>query len=276
MAHSEYPTRSDRLQTAPVPRLVAVTALPVHGAAGASRPAEPDRKRDVRLMAYLTHEMRNPLTAIVGFAELLHDGQAGALCPAQAAFIDHILTGAHHLLHLVNDTLDLAKFEAGALEFVPADCDVAQVMADVEDLTRLQAADKQQTLRVVVDPDLGAVTTDAHRLRQVLLNYVSNAIKFTPGRGTITMRARREGAGRLRVEVEDDGPGIPASEIGRLFVEFQQLDSAKRREGTGLGLALCKRIVEAQGGQVGVRSRVGRGSVFYAVLPSGEPHARSA
>jgi signal transduction histidine kinase len=141
-------------------------------------------------------------------------------------------------------------------------------MVDVRDTMRVLAAQKELTLTVEVDPALGSVTLDPLKLKQVLLNFAANAIKFTPERGHVALRARREGEHAFRVEVADTGPGIPASQIQRLFVEFQQLDfGLGRREGTGLGLALSKRIVEAQGGHVGVSSVEGQGSVFFAVLP---------
>jgi signal transduction histidine kinase len=228
---------------------------------------EADRRHGLG-MAHLTHELRSPLTAIIGFAELLNEEQAGPLCQRQKEFLDHILAGAHHLLRVVNDTLDLAKVDAGKMDFTPSLCDVGEIMRELGSLTRLQTARKELHVHINVDPALGLVMTDPLRLRQVLLNYLSNAIKFTPENGTITMRARVEGARTFRIEVADDGPGISASEIGKLFVDFQQLDSSSRCQGAGLGLALTKRMVEAQGGQVGVASRVGEGSVFYAVLPS--------
>jgi signal transduction histidine kinase len=120
-----------------------------------------------------------------------------------------------------------------------------------------------------VAPSLGEVVADSAKLKQVLHNYLSNALKFTPEDGRVTVRVRPDGADRFRVEVEDTGIGIKREDLGRLFVEFQQLDAgtAKKYPGTGLGLALTKRIVEAQGGQVGVESVPGQGSTFYAILP---------
>ncbi len=199
---------------------------------------------------------------------MLHDERAGPLCPRQKEFLSDILTSAQHLLHVVNETLDFAKHEAGKMDFAPTSCDVAQVIREVRHLTRWQLSQKQLNVHIELDPDLGIVATDPLRLKQVLLNYLTNAIKFTPERGSITLRSRLQGARAFRVEVEDSGPGIAATEIGKLFVAFQQLDVSNRGHGTGLGLALTKHMVEAQGGQVGVSSRPGGGSVFYAVLPS--------
>jgi signal transduction histidine kinase len=242
--------------------------------------AEVDQHKSPRLCAAkLTHELRSPLTAIVGYAELLHDGQAGALSAAQQDFVDEILFSAQHLLQLVNDMLDLAKLEAGKLTFHPEPCDVRALMMAVERMTRLSAAGKRLSVSIDVDPEVGIVTTDPLRLKQVLLNYLSNAIKFTPPGGRIALRARRQGLDALRVEVEDNGQGIAADEIGRLFSDFSQLEAGARREGTGLGLALARRMVEGQGGEVGVSSKQGEGSVFYAVLPanaSGAPGELSA
>jgi protein-histidine pros-kinase len=219
-------------------------------------------------LANMSHELRTPLNAVIGFAELLYDEHAGAINPRQKDFLRDILGGAEHLLSLINGMLDLARIEAGKMDFQPTTFAVDKLMVDVRDTMRVLAAQKELTLTVEVDPALGSVTLDPLKLKQVLLNFAANAIKFTPERGHVALRARREGEHAFRVEVADTGPGIPASQIQRLFVEFQQLDfGLGRREGTGLGLALSKRIVEAQGGHVGVSSVEGQGSVFFAVLP---------
>jgi len=155
------------------------------------------------------------------------------------------------------------------MEFRPEPLDLAQVIAEVRDILRGLAATKRIRLETSVDPACTNVTLDPSKLKQVLYNYLSNALKFTPEDGRVIVRAVPEGTLHVRIEVEDTGIGIRPQDTHRLFIEFQQLDAgtAKKYAGTGLGLALTKRIVEAQGGQVGVRSEVERGSTFWALLP---------
>src|SRR5207249_2718218 len=168
---------------------------------------------------------------------------------------------------------EVAKVESGKMEFRPEPLDVGKVVGEVRDILRSLAGSKRIPVEVEVAPGLGDVVIDAGKLKQVLYNYLSNALKFTDEGGKVTVRAGPEGDDRFRLEVEDSGIGIKPEDHARLFVEFEQLDAsaAKKYAGTGLGLALTRRIVEAQGGQVGVRSAPGRGSVFYAVLPRRPP-----
>jgi protein-histidine pros-kinase len=220
-------------------------------------------------LANMSHELRTPLNAIIGFAELIHDGQVPPGSPQLREFVGDILASGRHLLQLINDVLDLAKVEAGKLELRPEEVDVAELVREVCATLRASAAEKKLRLEASVEPGLSGVVLDPRRLRQVLLNYLSNALKFTPSGGRVTARVRPREGDTLLLEVEDTGIGISPEDQARLFVEFQQLDAgaAKRHAGTGLGLALTRRIVELQGGAVGVRSAVGRGSVFFAVLP---------
>jgi len=220
-------------------------------------------------LANMSHELRTPLNSIIGFAELLHQGEVPVESPEHKEFLGDILNSGRHLLQLINDVLDLAKVEAGKLEFRAETVELGVLTSEVVAVVRSMAASKQIRVDIASDPSLGRVTLDPARLKQVLYNYLSNAIKFTNEGGHVRVRVRRDGTDMFRVEVEDDGIGIAESDLGRLFVEFQQLDAGatKRHSGTGLGLALTKRIVEAQGGSVGVRSTPGRGSVFWAVLP---------
>jgi signal transduction histidine kinase/DNA-binding LytR/AlgR family response regulator len=220
-------------------------------------------------LANMSHELRTPLNAIIGFAELLHDGHVPPDSSQHKEFLGDILTSGRHLLQLINDVLDLAKVEAGKLDFRPEAIDVTRPIEEVVAVTRTTAASKHITVVVDVDPSVGTVTLDPARFKQVAYNYLSNALKFTPEGGRVTVRVRPDGDHAFRLEVEDTGMGIEAADLGRLFVEFQQLDGSagKRHQGTGLGLALTRRLVEAQGGSVGVRSAPGEGSVFHATLP---------
>ncbi len=226
-------------------------------------------------LANMSHELRTPLNAIIGFAELVHDGRAGAVTAEQQEFLGDILASSRHLLQLINDVLDLSKVEAGKMEFEPEPVDLAGLVRETGDILRTLAASKRITLTVEVDPTIGEVVLDPAKLKQVLYNYLSNAFKFTPESGGVRVRATPEGPDAFRLEVEDSGIGIRAEDIGKLFVEFQQLDPgvAKKYAGTGLGLALTRRLVEAQGGRVGVESTPGKGSRFFAVLPRVSPPA---
>ena len=230
-------------------------------------------------LANMSHELRTPLNTIIGFASLIQSGKAGQITVEQREFLGHILASSRHLLQLISDLLDVAKIEAGKMELRVERVALAPLVDEVRDAMSLMAAEKHIEIDYDVDPALISVTLDAARLRQVLFNYLSNAIKFTPEGGSVALRIFPEGE-MFRIEVEDTGIGISAEELPHLFAEFEQLDSgaAEKYPGTGLGLSLTKRIVEAQGGSVAVKSTPGVGSMFSAVLPKvvsdspGRPH----
>jgi PAS domain S-box-containing protein len=220
-------------------------------------------------LANMSHELRTPLNAIIGFSELLHSRAVSADSPEHDEFLGDILTSGRHLLQLINDVLDLAKVEAGKLDFRPEPVELAKLVAEVVAITRTTAATKRITVETTVDPSLTGIVLDPSRFKQVAYNFLSNALKFTPEEGRVSIRITPRGDDQLLLEVEDTGVGIAPADLGRLFVEFQQLEAgtAKRHQGTGLGLALSRRLVEAQGGTVGVKSTVGTGSTFHAILP---------
>jgi protein-histidine pros-kinase len=220
-------------------------------------------------LANMSHELRTPLNAIIGFTKLLHTGKAGALSATQVEYLGDILSSSEHLLQLINGVLDLAKVESGRTEIAVEPVELKRVASEIKDVLRGLAAEKRLRLSVAVSDDIPVVNVDRRLLRQVLYNFLSNAIKFTPDGGNVTMRVAPEGDAHFKVEVEDSGIGIRQEDLPRLFIEFQQLDAstAKRYPGTGLGLALTKRIVEAQGGSVAVHSVFGVGSTFSAILP---------
>ena len=224
-------------------------------------------------LANVSHELRAPLKAIIGFAELLYKGKIGPLPSEHREHLGDILTSARHLLQLINDVLDLAKVEPGKMEIRPEEVDLAQLTNHVRDILGGLAAERHLRLEIDVEEEVRRVVVDAARVKQILYNYLSNAIKFSRDGGRILVRVSSESPSLFRIDVEDTGVGIPSEQLGKLFVEFQQLDAsmAKRHQGTGLGLALTKRIAEAHGGRVAVRSTPGVGSTFSAVLPRAIP-----
>jgi len=219
-------------------------------------------------LANMSHELRTPLNAIIGFAELMHGGTAGPLDDQHREFIGDILASSRHLLALINDVLDLAKVESGTLAIVPQEIELAPVIGEVRDILRGLASLRRIRLEVDHAGELGTVIVDPAKLKQILYNYVSNAIKFTPEGGRVTIRAALVGEA-FRVEVKDNGIGIAVEDLRHLFVAFRQLDAGtrKRYPGTGLGLALSKRLAEAHGGKVGVHSVRDVGSMFWVELP---------
>lgn len=227
-----------------------------------------DRQKSL-FLANMSHELRTPLNAVIGFTQLIHDDVVTPEMPQYKEFLGDILTSAKHLLKLINDVLDLSAVDAGKLAFHPESVDLSKLIVEVLGILQTSAASKRLRLESYIDPALHSVVLDAARLKQVLYNYVSNALKFTPEGGRVTVRALSQEGSTFRLEVQDTGVGIAAADIGLLFSEFRQLDqgAGKQHSGTGLGLALTKRLVEAQGGSVGVESTLGKGSVFFAVLP---------
>ncbi len=234
-----------------------------------NRRVEQANRMKSEFLANMSHELRTPLNAIIGFSELMHRGKVGPVSADQHEYLGDILTSARHLLQLINDVLDLAKVEAGRIEIHLEPVDLARLVGEVRDVLRGVAAKKRIHVETEVERGLESIAADPSKLKQILYNYLSNALKFTPEEGRVRVRCRTDGPGWYRIEIEDTGIGIRDADMSRLFVEFQQLDSgaAKRFQGTGLGLALTKRLTEAQGGEVSVRSVVGAGSVFAARLP---------
>jgi signal transduction histidine kinase len=237
------------------------------------RNAEIERANQAKsqFLASMSHELRTPLGSIIGFAELMQSERHGSLSDQHREFLTDVTGSAHHLLDLINEVLDLARIESGRITLTPQPIDPAIVAADCVDGMRSVASERDIELTLAAEP-IGIVELDPARLRQVLLNYVSNAIKFTPEGGSVVVTVRSEG-GNLLIEVSDTGAGIAPRDQQRVFGEFEQVrrsGGGHHPGGTGLGLAVTKRIVEAQEGVVGVRSTQGLGSTFYARIPIGE------
>lgn len=223
-----------------------------------------------QLLATLSHEFRTPLNAIIGFADLLAAGRKVPDAERLSSYVGHIGNSGRSLLRLLNSMLDLSKAQADGLEFEPGPVQIGPLLQDVAGLLAASAQRKQLQLTVEVGPGLDELQLDPVRLRQVVFNYLDNAIRFTPPGGHVSVRACTQGPEQMRIEVEDTGPGIALADQAALFDEFSTLDPGPGRvrdgAGLGLGLALVRRLVQAQGGQVGVRSVPGQGSVFHLVL----------
>jgi PAS domain S-box-containing protein len=219
-------------------------------------------------LAAMSHELRTPLNTIIGFAELIFYGRVTPESPEHHEFLGDILGSSRQLLQLINDVMDLAEVEAGKLEFRPEPVVVEAVIAEVTSLLRTLSLQKRIRVQVEADRSIEVIVIDPTRFKQVLYNYLSNALKFTPEGGCIVVRTTPESPHSFRLEVEDSGVGIAPDRLQRLFVEFEQLaPGGDKPPSSGLGLMLTPRIVEAQGGTVGVRSCLGHGSVFHAILP---------
>ncbi len=218
--------------------------------------------------AMIVHDLRAPLTAIMSSAAIIEDGLVGPVTDEQKNWLLKISTGSRSLLNLINDFLDLSKIEAGRLELIRAEVDLEQlIQASLEDYMVL-AREKKISLKGRFEKPLSRISVDAARLGQVFTNLISNAIKFTGEGGTIELGAAQND-GETTVWVKDSGVGIPAHEIGDLFEKYRQTQSGKtsKHKGTGLGLVICKMIVESHGGKIWAESHEGKGTTFFFNLP---------
>jgi signal transduction histidine kinase/DNA-binding response OmpR family regulator len=218
-------------------------------------------------LASMSHELRTPLNAVIGFSEVLLERMFGDLNDRQEDYLRDILTSGRHLLELLNDVLDLSKVEAGQMELDPSDFSVTDALSYAVSMVRERALDHRVALSLEVDDDVGLVRADELRFKQIMLNLLSNAVKFTPDGGRVQIRAEAA-HGNLDVTVSDTGVGIAPADQQRIFDSFQQGGrSARKVEGTGLGLTLTKRIVELHGGRLWVKSELGHGSTFGFSIP---------
>jgi signal transduction histidine kinase len=219
-------------------------------------------------LANMSHELRTPLNAIIGFSDVLLERTFGEVNPKQEQYVSIILTSGRHLLSLINDILDLSKIEAGRMELELASFDLAFAIENTITLVRDRAARHGLNLAMDVAPDLGEFVGDERKFKQILLNLLSNAVKFTPDGGRIAVRAARAD-GAVEISVSDTGIGIAPEDQEAIFEEFRQVgtDYVRKREGTGLGLALTRKFVELHGGKIAVESAPGTGSTFTVTLP---------
>ena len=234
---------------------------------------EADRVKS-EFVATISHELRTPLNTIIGFAKFMLNEGAGPLTDTQRTDLTAIYSSGQHLLGLVNDILDLSKIEAGKVTLNKELLDFHEIAAGVMSSAIALVADKPIELREEIAPNLPPVCADRKRVRQIILNLVSNAAKFTE-RGHITLRVQpitENGRQFLLCAVEDTGIGIRPEDIPTIFEAFRQLDSssARRAQGTGLGLPISRRLAELHGGRMWVESELGVGSTFYFTLPVGD------
>jgi signal transduction histidine kinase/CheY-like chemotaxis protein len=239
--------------------------------------AEAANRAKSGFLANMSHELRTPMNAIIGFAELLEDQRFGPLSEKQRRYVGNILSSGRHLLQLINDILDLSKVEAGRMELLREELDVGAAVSDVAAIVRGLATKKGIQLEVSVAPGLPHVQADPPKLKQIVYNLLSNAVKFTPAEGRVEVSvapAREEIPGAeslLEIAVSDTGIGIPKEHQHRVFLEFEQVDSsyARQQQGTGLGLALTRKLVELHGGTIELHSEgANRGSTFRILLPT--------
>jgi signal transduction histidine kinase len=219
-------------------------------------------------LAHMSHELRTPLNVIIGFSELMLDGVPGKINKKQRQCLDDVLSSSMHLLDLINDVLDLSKVESGKVKLSQIDIAMADVLEGLKRTMTPILSPRKQSLVIKVERGLPPVHADKGKIRQVILNLLSNAIRFTPDGGRLKIEAIRKDHS-CQVSVVDNGIGIKKEDQEKLFEPFSQLDNPLTGEkgGTGLGLALTKQIIEKHGGQIWVESEYGKGSRFIFTLP---------
>ncbi len=228
-------------------------------------------------LANVSHELRTPLNSIIGFAELLggmaDQDEYGELTAKRRRYIGNIMTSGQSLLDMINELLNMAKIEAGRMEVVPEPTSVNDLLEGLEGIMRPQAAAKGISLAVRIEGTLPTIETDPGKLQQILYNYLSNAIKFTPESGSVKISAERmvpaSGVATVRIGVADNGPGVPEDMMDIVFEKFRQLDAGHTREhqGTGLGLAICRELADLLHAGVSVESTPGEGATFFVDIP---------
>jgi signal transduction histidine kinase len=231
------------------------------------RELEATSRHKSEFLANMSHELRTPLNAILGFSQVLREEMVGEVNEKQAEYLDDILSSGNHLLSLINDVLDLSKVEAGQVELELAPFSLREALERGVVMVRERAMQDGVEVSFAASPSVDIVSGDERRVRQVIFNLLSNAVKFTPAGGAVDVTAAQVN-GAVTVSVSDTGPGIAPEDRERIFEEFQQADAGLEREGTGLGLALSKRLVELHGGRIWVDSEPGQGSTFAFTLPT--------
>jgi signal transduction histidine kinase len=265
----EFPTAIvDLLQTFASQSVLAIqNARLFREIAEKSRQLEAASRHKSEFLANMSHELRTPLNAIIGFSEVLVDRLFGELNEKQDEYLKDIYASGQHLLSLINDILDLSKVEAGRMELEVTDFDLPSAIDNALILVRERASRRGLTLGRTIDEHLGMLRGDERKIKQVLLNLLSNALKFTPKGGRIDVCAELHDE-VVEIAVTDTGVGIAPENQEAVFEEFRQVGtSAGKVEGTGLGLALSRKFIELHAGRIWVTSAVGVGSTFTFTLP---------
>jgi len=244
--------------------------------------AETANASKTAFLANMSHELRTPLNAILGFSEIIAKECFGSVgSPRYKEYAGDIHSSGAHLLSLINDLLDVAKIEAGRMEIEPHSLDVQRTFDTALKIIGAKARERRQDLVIDIDPDAPTLWADERALKQILINLVSNAVKFTPEGGRITVIGSRARCGSFQIMVEDNGPGIPREKLDKIFKPFSQVDNRYDRQGggTGLGLALVRGLTELHGGRAWIESEQGKGCRAYVILPtdaSGMPAENSS
>jgi signal transduction histidine kinase len=232
------------------------------------RELEATSRHKSEFLANMSHELRTPMNAIIGFSQVLRERMFGEVNEKQEEYLDDILSSGNHLLSLINDVLDLSKVEAGQVELEVAPFSLRDALERGVVMVRERATKDGVRVALAADSEVDVVEGDERRIKQVIFNLLSNAVKFTPAGGAVDVSAAQVD-GEVRVSVADTGPGLALEDHERIFEEFQQTEAGvEQREGTGLGLALSKRLVELHGGRIWVDSEIGKGSTFVFTLPA--------
>ncbi|HVO32299.1 MAG TPA: HAMP domain-containing sensor histidine kinase, partial [Elusimicrobiota bacterium] len=226
---------------------------------------ELDQLKDDFLQS-LTHDLRSPMTAIRGYMQVLSEEMAGPLTAEQKKMLHIMENASTKLLHIISNLLDSAKISAGKLRLQLAECDLRQMVPPTVEILHAEAAKRKITLTLDMPDEMSTIKIDPALIERVIVNLISNAVKFTPEGGFVTLKFV-ELKDRIQGQVIDNGPGIPAEFMNRMFRKFEQVNGT--RGGTGLGLSNCKNIIEAHYGEIAVRSKAGEGSTFMFTIPKG-------
>jgi two-component system cell cycle sensor histidine kinase PleC len=230
--------------------------------------AEDANQAKSKFLANMSHELRTPLNAIIGFSEIMESGMFGPLgAEKYTEYSRDIRESGEYLLDVINDILDMSKIEAGGIRLVPETVALETILADCQRVVSTRAAEKHLNLEARIEPEL-VLNADRRAVKQIALNLLSNAVKFTPEGGAVTVYGRRRG-GAVIMAIKDNGIGIPKDALGKLGRPFEQVESqlTKKYQGSGLGLAIAKSLVELHGGEMRIRSMLGKGTTVIVRLP---------
>ncbi|MCD4654951.1 response regulator [bacterium] len=230
---------------------------------------EEANKHKSTFLSSMSHELRTPLNAVLGFADLLERQFFGKLNEKQFSYVKQINSSGKHLLALINDLLDMTKIDAGAMELVLEEFSLREVIDMVQTMMKTQFLKKKISSKKIVDPEIDIIVADKRKLKQILLNLISNAVKYSEQGGHIEITALKETDSKIKMSVSDKGIGIEPEEVDKIFSEFYQADKIRDAQlgGTGIGLALTKRLVELHGGTIGTTSEINKGSTFWFTIP---------